>query len=99
MPITLTKPKPVEKESRMKKVGKVIKGAVGGALKGAKKVMKKMPKRGRGRMKMRKVKPVAKAIKKASPPGTLYNAQRAKYEKAMNSAMKKGGSNGVGVGY
>jgi hypothetical protein len=36
-------------------------------------------------------------IRKA--PGELYNAQRAKYEKAMNRAMKKGGSNGVGVGY
>ena len=90
MPIVLFKPKPVE--GKMKKLGKaVMKGAVSGSVK---KAIKRLPKRG----KLRKMKPKVKAIKKASSPGTLYNAQRAKYEKAMNSAMKKGGSTGIGVG-
>jgi hypothetical protein len=56
---------------------------------------------GGGLMKaLKKIRPKksVKAIKKVPQPGELYNAQKAKYAKAMGSAMKKGGSNGVGVG-
>lgn len=51
--------------------------------------------------KLKRTKPVkvTREANKTTAPGELYNAQRAKYEKSMNRAMKKGGSNGVGVGY
>lgn len=87
MPIVLSKPKQTLKKA-MKAVSKVLK--------------KKKPMLRKGKMKM-KAKPsaiVKKPVPKKVPaPGTLYNSQRAQYEKAMNAAQKKGGSNGVGVGY
>lgn len=93
MTIVLLKKKPAD-ESKVKKVM----GAVGGAIKKAVKKLPK-PKRSlrRGRIMKKAVKKAGTATKKAVP-GELYNSQRAKYEKAMNAAQKKGGSNGVGVG-
>lgn len=72
---------------------------VSAAKKAGRAVKKAMPKkkvlmRRRGKLKAKKSLP-----KKVSKPGDMFNKQRADYEKAMNSAQKKGGSNGVGVGY
>lgn len=82
----------------------LIKDSVVNAAKKAGKAVKKaMPKKKplMRKRRMPRVKPLkGKKLlpKKSAQPGDLYNAQRAKYEKAMNSAMKKGGSSGIGVG-
>lgn len=82
-------------KKRVKSVVKAVKSVPKKIVKGVKAVGKgAIGTLKKGINKLKKTKSV-----KASPkPGAMYNAQRSNYEKAMNSAMRKGGSNGVGVG-